>query len=128
MLPPIRAFHAQGRASQARRAGPGGFTLPEAAAQEAAATAAIPAFQGMLGLQEDWSPADSDAAAQRRGLAVLRELEALQLALLDGEIRPERLSRLALLAEGEAGADPALREIIEAISLRARVELLRRTR
>jgi hypothetical protein len=29
------------------------------------------------------------------------------------------------LAEGEAGADPALRELMEGISLRARVELAR---
>ncbi len=79
----------------------------------------------MFGLQDDWSPAEADAAAQRRAQAVLGELGALQLALLDGGVSVARLSRLALLAEGEAGADPALREIMQAISLRARVELTR---
>ena len=33
----------------------------------------------------------------------------------------------ALLAEGEAGADPGLREVVEGLSLRARVELARRS-
>jgi hypothetical protein len=33
-----------------------------------------------------------------------------------------RLRRLAALAEGEAGSDPELREILEALSLRARVQ------
>jgi len=128
MLPPIRAYQAQAPASPARRAGPRGFALPQGAAGEVAAIAAIPSSQVMLGLQEEWSPADSDAAARRRGLAVLRELQGLQLALLEGGIEASCLSRLALLAEGDAGADPMLREIIGEISLRARVELALRGR
>lgn len=128
MLPPIRAYQAQAQAAPARRAGPRGFALPHGATGEAGAIAAIPSSQGMVGLQEEWSAADSDEAARRRGLAVLRELEGLQLALLEGGIEPSRLSRLALLAEGEAGADPVLREIIGEISLRARVELALRGR
>jgi len=128
MLPPIRAYQAQAQPAPARRAGPRGFAAPQGAAGEVAAIAAIPSSQGMLGLQEEWSAADSDAAARRRGLAVLRELEGLQLALLEGGVEASRLSRLALLAEGDAGADPMLREIIGEISLRARVELARRGR
>jgi len=80
---------------------------------------------GLLGLQQSWTPAERDAAAQRRGQGLLRELRGLQLALLSGERDPASLARVALLSEGEAGADPALREIIAEISLRARVELAR---
>ena len=93
---------------------------------EVAATESLRPQLGVLGLQDGWSPPERDAAAGRRGAALLRELEGLQLAMLSGGIPPAALSRLALLAEGEAGVDPGLREIIEAISLRARIELARR--
>ncbi len=126
MLPPIRGYLPSTRPGAARRTGVARFRLP-AAASEAEAAAGVPAT-GMLALQEGWSPADADAAAQRRGQALLRELEGLQLALLGGAADPGRLSRLALLAEGEAGADPVLREILGEISLRARVELARNGR
>lgn len=128
MLPPIRGTHAAPRATAGRRAGPGGFSLPSsggAEAPEAMMTAAVTTPAGMLGAEAAWTPAERDAAAGRRGGAVLRELAALQLALLGGGLDRACLSRLAILAEGEAGADPALREILEAISLRARVELAR---
>jgi hypothetical protein len=36
------------------------------------------------------------------------------------------LERLSSLEEGEEGADPALREVVRAIALRAAVELARR--
>ncbi|UPY35356.1 flagellar assembly protein FliX [Sediminicoccus sp. KRV36] len=126
MLPPIRGSQAPARDQIRRRPASGGFTLPEAAPRAASAAGSVQGSFGMLGLQEGWSPAERDAAARRRGAAVLRELAGLQLALLDGGIDSARLSRLAMLAEGEAGADPALREITDAISLRARIELARR--
>ena len=65
------------------------------------------------------------AAVGHCGALAGQELEALQLAFLCGRIEPGRLTRLAAMAEGEAGADPALREIIAGISLRARIELAR---
>lgn len=125
MLPPIRTPQAPGPSARARRAGPAGFVLPEAAPQGKVAPIAPSSAQAMLAFQDGWNPAEADAAAQRRGQAVLAELGALQLALLGPGADPARLSRLALLAEGEAGADPVLREIMQAISLRARVELAR---
>lgn len=123
MLPPIRGHLPPGQPGVARRAGGGRFHLP-AAAVEAQATQAV-AATGILALQQGWSPAEADAAAQRRGHAILKELEGLQLTLLGGALDLGRLSRLALLAEGEAGADPVLREILGEITLRARVELAR---
>jgi hypothetical protein len=124
MLPPIRAYQPPLRNPAARRQGEG-FSLPET--DSAAVTAAEPTATplGVFGLEQGWTPAERDSAAERRGSAVLRELAALQLDLLAGGIEPARLSRLALLAEGEAGADPVLRDIIGAISLRARIELAR---
>lgn len=124
MLPPIRGAQIASRTAP-RRVGPGGFALPEDGPPSLSGAERVQPQLGMLGLQEGWSPAERDAAAQRRGQAALRALEELQLAVLAGGIEPARLARLALLAEGEAGADPALREIIAAISLRARIELAR---
>jgi hypothetical protein len=125
MLPPIRTSQAPGAPARARRTGPTGFALPEAGPQEAAAASAATAAQAMFAFQDEWSPAEADAAAQRRAQAVLGELGALQLAMLGAGADPARLSRLALLAEGEVGADPVLREIMREISLRAKVELAR---
>lgn len=125
MLPPIRGSHPYQRGA-ARRAGAGGFALPESGPQALAVAGAATSAAGLLGLQDSWSPAERDAAALRRGDAVLDALAELQLAQLSGGIAPERLSRLAALAEGEAGADPGLREIMDGLSLRVRVELARR--
>lgn len=123
MLPPIRGQLPQSQPAGPRRAAPGRFQLPAAAAEVPPAATIQPS--GILALQAGWSPADADAAAQRRGQAILKELEGLQHTLLGGAPDPARLSRLALLAEGEAGADPVLREILGEIALRARVELAR---
>lgn len=128
MMTPIRGYGAIGRGAPARRAGTAGtgFTLPEAErAPEAAAAGSVSATLGLIGLQQDVTDGERDAAAGRRGRAVLEELEGLQLALLAGRIDPGRLARLAELVEGESGADPALRAILRGISLRARIELAR---
>ncbi|WP_165585396.1 flagellar assembly protein FliX [Roseococcus sp. SYP-B2431] len=125
MLTPIRGYTAIGRGGAARRPGRG-FALPEAErGQEPAAAAPVASHPGLIGLQEGLSDTERDGAAQRRGKALLEELEGLQLALLTGRIDPGRLSRLAQLAGGESGADPALRDLLRAISLRARIELER---
>lgn len=125
MLPPIRGSHVQGRSATPRRATLSGFALPGGAAREAVAADSIQSHLGVLGLQEALSGSERDAAATRRGAALLRELEALQISLLGGPLDAARLNRLALLAEGEMGADPALQEIMAEISLRARIEWAR---
>ncbi|MBY0337459.1 MAG: hypothetical protein K2X11_12645, partial [Acetobacteraceae bacterium] len=61
-----------------------------------------------------------------RGRALLAALDDVQRALLSPEGGAAALARLASLAEGECGADAALRETVEALSLRARVILARR--
>jgi hypothetical protein len=53
-------------------------------------------------------------------------LKALQLELLEGRADPARLQELIRLTQGEKPADPGLAEALEAIALRARLELARR--
>jgi hypothetical protein len=91
----------------------------------AVAGAAAPG-PGLLALQEAGSGAERDADAHRRASAILEELEGLQRDMLGNTIDPARLHRLALLESGEEGADPALRQAVQGIVLRARVELARR--
>ena len=115
-----------GPAGRKGRAGGGDFRLPggaEAAGGTEAAAAASPL--SLLGVQEDTDPRGRDERGARRGAALLRELAELQRELLGGRRDPERLRRLAALAEGEAPADPVLAEAVEAVALRARVELAR---
>ncbi|WP_424812747.1 flagellar assembly protein FliX [Roseococcus sp. YIM B11640] len=131
MLTPIKPGALGSPAGGARRAaGATGFRLPtgqgEGRAESAGAAEAAGLSGALLGLQSGWTDAERDDAARRRGNAALEELSALQLALLSGRADPARLRRLAQLAEGEAGADPSLREVLQAISLRARIELMRR--
>lgn len=113
--PAARAATARGGAT---------FSLPRAEAEETGAVAATGAAGGLLVLQAAAEDAARDAAARRRGRDILDELGALQRDLLaPGQGAAEgRLRRLAALAEGDAGADPGLREIVQALSLRARVQ------
>lgn len=106
-----------------------GFRLAEGAAGAArgvggaAGVAAIGA--GLLALQAEDGPEARDATARRRADALLEELRRLQLGLLGGGLDRGRLRRLAALRLGEEGADPALREVVQSLVLRASVELAR---
>jgi hypothetical protein len=120
---PLRA-RGQARAS--------GFSVPEQAAPAAAADAAEMdtvseiSLAGLLALQEEAGGGGRDRAARRRGLDLLAELAALQRDLLGGALEPERLERLAELAEQvPSAADPRLRDAVAAITLRARIEVAR---
>jgi hypothetical protein len=127
-----------GRVSAGGAAGPGrasgrgrpGFALnppgTEAAAETGATGAAAPVGLGLLALQEGGDRATRDQAAWRRAESILQELQALQRDLLHDAPDMNRLERLAAFETGEAGADPFLRDAVEAVVLRARVELARR--
>lgn len=111
------------------RGGAGGFRIAaeggEAAREATAAGSIAPAGLGLLALQEHGSAAERDEAAQRRAGDILAELTALQCDMLGGSpADPARLRRL--VESGEEGADPALREVVQGVVLRAQVELLRR--
>lgn len=107
----------------------GGFRLAEGgeAHATAAADGAVPVLAaGLLAIQEGGErDGERDRRAARRGEAMLEELAGFQADLLRGRATPERLRRLAGLSEGEAPADSRLAEALEAISLRAKVELAR---
>ncbi len=119
------AAPARGRA----RAGAGGFRIAaeggEEAREAADAGGVAPASLGLLALQEYGREAERDGAAHRRATDILAELTALQCDMLGG--KPLDAARLRRLVEsGEAGADPALQELVQGVVLRAQVELVRR--
>lgn len=126
MIPGLGGALAAGRAGGARGTRAGGFRLPESA-QEATASAAAEevAPLGLMALQE----VDDATARNRRGAArareMLRDLSALQAAMLSGESDPAALERLARQAEEEAPPDPVLAEALAGIALRARIEAAR---
>ncbi len=113
------------------RAGKGGFSLggsgAAGSAAEAHGTAAVAApGLGLLALQSGQGDQERDQEARRRADTLLEDLAGLQREMLGGAADPARLARLAALSHGETGADPALREVVEAIALRAQIELARR--
>ncbi|MBV9811897.1 MAG: hypothetical protein JO326_04050 [Acetobacteraceae bacterium] len=93
----------------------------------AAAIAIAPVeLNAVLSVQEHEADAADDRAARRNGDDILDELAAVQRDLLTGGVTATRLQRVAALAEVQRQtADPALRVLVEAIALRARVELAR---
>ncbi|MGK7862203.1 flagellar assembly protein FliX [Falsiroseomonas sp. E2-1-a4] len=131
---PVRPVGFSGvQAGRARR-GAGGFALPDAASDAAAATgvAAPPAMGGLLALQESGGADRPEVVAERarrRASQALDELRGLQLDLLretpgDGG----RLARLeALAAAPEPGLAPELGALLAEVRLRARLELARRS-
>jgi hypothetical protein len=99
---------------------------PSGAAGEAEEVAEA-SLAGLLALQEelDGGPV-RDRAARRRGRDLLAELASLQRDLLAGGPDAARLARLADLADTvPEAADPRLRDAVNAIALRARVEAVR---
>lgn len=109
-----------------RNASPSAFSMPggEGVAAGEVTQARPPEAIGAAAAREDG--AARDAEAERRAVAMLDALARLQLARLDGQADAAALERLAVEAEGEAGADPALAAVMAGIALRARVELARR--
>jgi hypothetical protein len=125
-----------GGAARPGRPGPGksGFTVgapeTERAADSAAAGTAAPVGLGLLALQEGGQEggdrARRDRAATARAESILQELQTLQRGLLHDAPDMKGLERLAAFETGEDGADPFLRDAVQAIVLRAKVELARR--
>ncbi len=123
------------RASQSRRAAggtgntaAGAFAVhvggrPVASAGIAPATP-LAALDGVLAVQEVDDAAGEQRRAVRRGHNLLDELRELQLGMVDGWVSEGTLQRLAGLVDGlRPAADPQLAEVLDAIELRAAVEL-----
>jgi Class II flagellar assembly regulator len=100
-------------------------TEEEAPASAVSATPVLSGIEALMALQEV-----PDALAQRkralaRGDKLLDRLDDIQRGLLLGHISRDKLSELARLA-GESSSqveDPALRDVLQEIELRAQVEL-----
>jgi hypothetical protein len=93
---------------------------------KAAEAAAHVSLDGMLALQEAVDAEERDRRAGRHGRLMLAELAALQRDLLCGDTASlRRLTDLA--ASAPLASNPALVVVMNAIILRARVEIARRT-
>ncbi|TVR98373.1 MAG: hypothetical protein EA406_07015 [Rhodospirillales bacterium] len=90
-------------------------------------TAPVAAPTSLLGLQEVGSATDSPARrrAIAHGEAMLGVLDQLRLAILTGSLSADRLATVtrAIDVPREASGDPRLDEVLEAIHLRASVEI-----
>jgi len=90
-----------------------------------APTAPLAALGGVLAVQEVEDPLARRRRATRHGHGLLDELRALQLAMVDGQVPEGMLRRLAGLVDGlrPSAADAHLDAVLDAIELRAAVEL-----
>ncbi|MBX3488416.1 MAG: flagellar assembly protein FliX [Parvibaculum sp.] len=120
------------RGASVRSAG-SGFAPAGAGATRGAAGLSGPASLGavdaLLALQETGGADDALHAPRRKAVARAEEmldiLDDIKLALLMGQVPKSKLSRLLSVVERQLGgiADPGLRDLLDQIELRARVEL-----
>ena len=89
------------------------------------AAGTVAPMDALLALQEAGAQPHGDSQAKRRAEDMLDALEALRRSILTGEIPVDDLERLSGLARaGRAKVDdPRLEEVLDAIDLRAKVEL-----
>jgi hypothetical protein len=85
----------------------------------------VTAVDGLLALQEVPDALDRKRRLLRRGSSLLDRLDEIRLGLLDGRIPQGTLVRLLQEVRNKRDSvdDPALLETLDAIELRARVEL-----
>jgi hypothetical protein len=119
-------------ARPARGAGGDGFRIltPEPAGgpsqtSSVAATQGVMGVEALLALQDVGSPTERKRRAVRRAGRILDTLDALKVALLEGEISGADLDRLrrAVRDERDNTDDPALEVVLDEIELRAAVEV-----
>ena len=119
-------------ASRAKPTGGGsGFSLPSVGGASAAAgvaqaggVAGIGSLDALLALQADLDPMERKRRAVKRAGGLLDLLDAMKIAMLDGAVGPDTLSRLksAVREHREATDDPKLESILNEIETRAAVE------
>lgn len=83
------------------------------------------AIDGLLAIQEVDDEGRRRRQAKDNGEAILDRLDEIRHALLTGNIDPERLERLLKQVRRQRleFSDPGLRDVLDAIELRAAVEL-----
>lgn len=81
-------------------------------------------LEALIAIQSEDNSRERRRRSARRGQSMLDVLDELKLALLSGHLPPDMQLRLsATLREAGASGDPQLDGIIDAIELRAEVEL-----
>jgi hypothetical protein len=118
-----------GKAKTARKAGSGfeGMIGSDAEASGTQATRSATPMQAtsaIFALQEINDPVGERRAAVQSAHSILDELDRLKVDLLSGQISEDRLTRiLSLVQKQKESNDPALKDLIAEIELRAEVEL-----
>ena len=105
----------------------GGFTVGTVAAEQAGGsgpTAALTAA-GLFTVLEDAIEPPQDRAARRHGRALLTALSSLQALVLAGDPSAGLGPLAELLCDVPAPVTPALASALDAVLLRARIELAR---
>lgn len=100
-----------------------GKSGPRSAAVRSSAPLAT--LDAILALQQEDDPAERRRRSARRGREILDGLDGLKAALLTGRVPATELGRVTrgLTERREPSGDPELDAIVDAIELRARVEL-----
>lgn len=88
-------------------------------------TQSIASIDAVMALQTVDDPAGRKSRAVKRGSRILDNLDDLKVALLEGRISADKLSRIAdeMAAKKEDSGDAALNDVLDGIDLRAHVEL-----
>jgi hypothetical protein len=116
-------------ASRARRTGPAGFALPDAASANEARAAAAPMatanIDALLAMQGIEDPVERRKRSVQRGKGALDVLDDLKIGLLSGNFNTATVSRLrdAAASLKSSSGDPGLDAVLSEIELRVEVEL-----
>ncbi|WP_315831496.1 flagellar assembly protein FliX [Bradyrhizobium prioriisuperbiae] len=116
-------------ASNARRAGSSGFSLPDAAETSEARSTSAPKTVGnidaLLALQGVEDPLERRKRSFKRGKTALDVLDDLKIGLLTGELNASTVQRLRTAAADlkTVSGDPGLDAVLSEIELRVEVEL-----
>jgi hypothetical protein len=117
-------------ASNTKRTGSTGFSLPDAASSSEAraasapkATASLDALLALQGIEED--PVERRKRSVQRGKGALDVLDDLKIGLLSGNFDTSTVSRLRDAAANlkSSSGDPGLDAVLSEIELRVEVEL-----
>jgi hypothetical protein len=110
----------------------GGFSVGPAAQASSTASATptsgvtgVASIDALLALQAVGDPMERRKRAVKRASRILDVLDDVKVALLDGALSPNSLSRLMEAIREERGdtEDPRLEDVLDQIELRAAVEL-----
>ena len=126
-----RSVRANGATQKRAAAGGPGFASHLGASAETAQSdvASGPgSVAALLAVQASGDALEGRRQAYDRGEALLKRLESLRIALLDGRVDDDALKKLAAEMQQASAPvnDPALTELMAEIELRAMVELAKR--